>query len=89
MNLADAMERKSFSDGECIIKQVSLNGLSTVQMCSSILFQGDNAETFYLVESGKVTITKEDPVSQECPLLTFLANDILLTEQPRGTSSPD
>lgn len=33
-----------------------------------LYIQGDSADTFYLVESGKVTITKEDPVSHHSTL---------------------
>lgn len=69
------MERKFFSDGDCIITQ------------------GDSADTFYLVESGKVTITKEDPNKPgeqvhltDCTTGDYFGELALLTKKPRAAS---
>jgi len=70
MNLADACERKTFADGECIIKQVSL--AYCVLLYIFFMLQGDKAEHFFLVESGKVTVTREDPVSIPLKLPFFI-----------------
>lgn len=57
--------------------------------CVQRPFQGDNAEQFYLVESGKVTIKKEDPVRYQVYFTDPLTNSICLLEQARGTGSSD
>ena len=54
------------------------------ELLSNLVHQGDSADTFYLVESGKVTITKEDPVSHQESFTDTLANYILYTRTNLG-----
>ena len=68
MNLADALERKYYQDGQCIIKQVCIITyhcpyFTLFHFPASLLYQDDEADAFYIVESGTAKITREDPVS--------------------------
>ena len=77
MNLADACERKTYADGQCIIKQVSL-ALSWITALVLVVLQGDIAEHFFLLEAGKVTVTREDPVSANISLSTHHPHHFIL-----------
>ena len=76
LNLADALEKKQFSDRECIIKQARAHhtALTLTLTHTHTHSQGDRASAFYIVESGTARILKEDPVCHSVYISTFVKN---------------
>ena len=81
--IADCLEEETFEDNQCIIKQVKQIILKSdhFKCCTKIIiyiyifFKGTTGDLFFIIRSGNVRITKDNPKGKEEEVARFTKGD--------------